>query len=124
MESKRKILYVDDEAINLQMFKILFKKSYTVITAEDGLIALNLLETNHDIAAVISDMKMPYMTGIEFITIAKQKYAHLKYFILSGFDLTEEVKQALDSGLILQYFNKPFEINEIQKALTKSLTEL
>ena len=119
MSEKVKILYVDDEFINLQLFEINFRKKYQVITALDGLKGLEILEANPEIRIVVSDMRMPKMNGIEFIKQAKQRYPDKRFFILTGFEITEEIQSALNSGLILRYFQKPFNIDEIDCALTK-----
>ncbi|MBI9063592.1 MAG: response regulator [Marinilabiliaceae bacterium] len=119
MSDKTKILYVDDEEINLQLFEINFQKKYQVITALDGLKGLELLEANPEILIVISDMRMPKMNGIEFIKQAKERFPDKRFFILTGFEITEEIQSALESGLILRYFKKPFNIKEIDSALVQ-----
>jgi len=121
MSDKLKIMYVDDEEMNLQLFKLNFNRKYEVITAESGISALNLLEEHLDTVIVISDMKMPIMTGIEFIQKAKVKYPDIKYYILTGYDITDEIQEALDAKLILEYFRKPFDINEIDNAIRTAL---
>jgi two-component system response regulator (stage 0 sporulation protein F) len=113
MNEKYKILYVDDEIINLQLFKLVFSKIYEVLTAENGLKGLELLDNNQDISIVISDMKMPFMNGIEFIQKSKAKYVDISYFILTGYEITDEIQEALDLGLIVKYFRKPFNKSEI-----------
>lgn len=117
MNEKPKILYVDDEFINLLLFKINFSKKYEVFTAENGLMGLELLDNNHDISIVLSDMKMPAMNGIEFIIKAKAKYPKISYFILTGYEITKEIQEALNSGLIVKYFRKPFNISEIDSEI-------
>jgi len=67
MNEKIKILYVDDEEPNLYLFKYNFSKYFEVFTANRGSEALEVLNEQHDIKVVISDMKMPLMSGIEFI---------------------------------------------------------
>jgi CheY-like chemotaxis protein len=121
MSNKIKIMYVDDEKVNLQLFELIFSKKYEVITAISGISALNLLEENLDTMIVISDMKMPLMTGIEFIHIAKEKYPDIKYYILTGYDITNEIQEALDTKLIMRYFRKPFDINEIDKTISTAV---
>jgi len=121
MSDKLKIMYVDDEELNLQLFELNFNRKYEVITAESGISALNLLEEHLDTTIVISDMKMPKMTGIEFIQKAKVKYPDIKYYILTGYDITDEIQEALDAKLILKYFRKPFDINEIDNAIRTAL---
>jgi len=117
MNRKPKILYVDDEFINLQLFKINFDNKYEVFTAENGITGLEVLDNNPDIIVVISDMKMPLMNGIEFIKKAKEKYSHIRFYILTGFQITEEIQEALNSKLILKYFSKPFNLNKIDATL-------
>jgi two-component system, response regulator, stage 0 sporulation protein F len=117
MSDKLKIMYVDDEELNLHLFKLNFNRKYEVITAESGISALNLLEEHLDTVIVISDMKMPIMTGIEFIQKAKVKYPDIKFYILTGYDITNEIQEALDTKLILEYFRKPFDFNEIENAI-------
>mgnify|MGYP002795061317 FL=1 len=121
MSNKYKILYVDDEEINLELFAINFKDSYEVLTAHDGYGGLEVLESNVDISIVISDMKMPGMNGIEFIKKARQKYPYKKYYILTGFEITNEIKEALSNGLILEYFSKPFEIEKMHRIIAEAL---
>ena len=117
MEKQEKILYVDDEELNLHLFATVFKKKFNVITAESGFEGLKKLEENNDICVVISDMKMPEMNGIEFINNAKKKYANLVYFILTGFEITEEIADALNEKLINKYFKKPFNSKEIENTI-------
>ena len=124
MEKQINILYVDDEQLNLQLFAMVFKKKYNVIMAESGLEGLEKLKENKDISVVISDMKMPEMDGLEFIDTAKKKYTNLIYFILTGFEITEEIAQAIDNKLINKYFKKPFNSKEIESTINQSMEQL
>lgn len=114
MEGKMKILYVDDEEVNAKLFKINFSSTCVVLTGNSGLEGLELLDENPDTEIVISDMKMPNMSGIEFIKKAKEKYPDKLFCILTGFEVTNELRTALSNGLIQRYFKKPFNINEIR----------
>ncbi len=114
---KVKILYIDDEIINLQLFEIIFSDKYKVLIGESGEEGLEILDNHPDTTVIISDMKMPKMNGIEFIKKAKMKYPNKNYFILTGFEITSEIQNALDSKLIIEYFNKPFDINKIEKTI-------
>ncbi|MCG8699836.1 MAG: response regulator [Bacteroidales bacterium] len=121
MEKKIEILYIDDEPVNLMLFKVNFDKKYSVYTAESGFSGLDILDKKPDILVVISDMKMPGMNGIEFIKKAKKLYPNKKFYILTGYEITSEIRVALDSGLILKYFSKPFDINDIDSALEDAI---
>jgi CheY-like chemotaxis protein len=119
MGAKLKLMYVDDEKMNLKLFELIFNKKYEVITADSGISALNFLEQHLDTEIVLSDMKMPVMNGIEFIKEAKLKYPDIKFYILTGYDITDEIQEALDSKLILKYFRKPFNYNEFDNAFNR-----
>jgi len=70
--NQNKLLYVDDEFINLQLFKFNFQKEYELFLASSGSEALSILE-KEDINVIISDLKMPGMNGIELIKSIKYK---------------------------------------------------
>lgn len=120
---KKKILYIDDELINLQLFELHFDKKYLVYTGADAFIGLDILKQDPEISVIISDMKMPGMTGIEFIIKAKESFPEKKYFILTGYEITTEIQTALDSGLIMKYFNKPYNVNDIEIEINKAISD-
>jgi response regulator RpfG family c-di-GMP phosphodiesterase len=121
MSSKAKILYVDDEHLNLQLFEINFSKKYEVYIASTGFEGLDLLDKHPDILVIVSDMKMPEMNGIEFVTKARAKFPTKKYYILTGFEISPEIQAALDSGLILKYFKKPLNVKEIHSVIDEAI---
>jgi two-component system, response regulator, stage 0 sporulation protein F len=108
-----KVLYVDDERINLMLFSAHLDKKYNVLTADSGADGLVILKQHSGIRVVVSDMKMPQMNGIEFIKKASEIAPDTVFYILTGFEITPEIQQALDEGLIRKYFRKPFNIKEI-----------
>lgn len=111
------ILYVDDEPLNLKLFAINFQKKYNVLTALSGEEGLAVLEHNPQINVVISDMRMPGMDGLEFVQRARRKYPNVVYFILTGYDISAEIAQAIRDKLINKYFSKPFNIVEIDESI-------
>ena len=119
MNDTKKVMYVDDEEINLMLFKLNFEKKYDVITALGGEEALHLLDDNKDIEIVVSDMRMPSMNGIEFIQKAKEKYPNIYFFILTAYAITDEIQAALDSDLILDYFSKPLNYQKMDQTFQK-----
>ena len=121
MNEKTSILYVDDEPLNTMLFKAYFKQTFNVYICDSGLNGLERLRLNPEIKVVISDMKMPNMNGIEFIRLAKNEFPNIAYFILTGYDINEEIADALNSNLILKYFRKPFNEKEIEKTIKEYL---
>ena len=117
MGKETKLLYVDDEEINLLILAKRLGKKFKVLTADSGQKGLEILHNNSDIEFVISDLKMPGMSGLEFINEAKKHFNNKKYFILTGYNSNEDVQKALDSGLIQQCWVKPADFNDVEKSL-------
>lgn len=117
MPEKITVLYIDDEMINLELFKCLFSDKYNVISGCCGVFGLDSLKRNPDIRVVISDMRMPEMSGLEFIAKARKNYIDKKYILLTGYELSDEIREALDSKLIDNFFNKPFKVGDIEQAI-------
>jgi len=109
----RTILYVDDEPINLRLFALNLKRYFNVLTANSAKEGIEILEKNPEICVVVSDMRMPEMNGIDFIKKARENRPDIKYFILTGYDITKEISDALLNNIISEYFSKPFKSNEI-----------
>ena len=117
---KHKILYVDDEPINLMLFQTMFKSIYDVLIASSGAEGLDLLQ-KHNVEVVLSDMRMPNMTGLEFIGKAKARYPGIIFFILTGYEITPEIREALNTKLIDKYFQKPFDMKELNMCISQKL---
>jgi two-component system, response regulator, stage 0 sporulation protein F len=111
------LLYVDDETINLKLFEIYFKDKFNVITASSGFDGLEKLKEDPLISVVVSNMRMPGMNGIEFIRLAREQFPGVIYFLLSGYDITDEIEQALKEHVISKYFKKPFNMREIELSI-------
>ncbi|WP_324825444.1 sigma-54 dependent transcriptional regulator [Sinanaerobacter sp. ZZT-01] len=112
------ILVVDDEQHVRQLLnKVLTKEGYQVCTACDGLEGLEILQTiNVDI--IISDIKMPKMTGIEFLHRVKEMDPEIAFILITAFATMETAIDALKSGA-QDYVTKPFDITEILTAVKK-----
>lgn len=117
MSVGKKVLYVDDEEINLLIFIKKLEKNYQVITAENGEKGLQILKDHSDIDYIVSDLKMPGMSGLEFIEKAQAQFPDKEYYILSGYAMNQEMQDAIDSGLIRDYWMKPANFGKISEAL-------
>lgn len=115
------ILYVDDEPTNLMLFELMFKKNFNVILADSGYQGLEILQKKPDIKVTISDMKMPGMNGIQFIEKAKQQFPDVVYYILTSYEITPEINNSLQNGLIAKFFQKPFNMQEIKSSICDKL---
>ncbi len=111
------VLYVDDEPINLKLFELNFDSIFRVQTASSGQEGLQMLRKHSKFEVVISDMRMPGMDGLEFIREAKSNHPDIVYFILTGFEITDEIAEALNQRLIQKYFRKPLNFKEIEMSI-------
>ncbi len=121
MNSKPKILYVDDEEINTTVFQLTFSKVFDVLTADSGMKGMEIFHSDPDIKFVISDMKMPVMNGLEFIRKIKDVSKHTPCTILSGYQQSPEILNALNKGEIVDYMMKPFNKTAIEKLIHKHI---
>lgn len=115
-----KILVVDDEPANLRLLERLFRDNYNVITAESGEDALRLLEQN-DVALMITDQRMPGMTGIELVKHAATLRPHLVRIILTGYTDVESLVEAINSGQVYKYVTKPWNNDDLRQTVTRAL---
>ncbi|MEP6946129.1 MAG: HD domain-containing phosphohydrolase [Acidobacteriota bacterium] len=104
---KHKILFVDDEHANLRVLERLFRDAYDVMTAGSGSEALELL-SEYEFALIISDQRMPVMTGIEFLKRAAELRPHTVRIILTGYTDVSELVEAINSGVVYKYITKPW----------------
>jgi two-component system, response regulator, stage 0 sporulation protein F len=117
MNEKLTVLYVDDEPLNLMLFEKVFRFKYRILTARSGEEGLNKIAENKHIHVVLSDMKMPGMTGIQFIRQAKERYPERICFVLTGYEITDDIAEALENKIIDGYFRKPYNFIEIDNAI-------
>ncbi len=66
-------------------------------------------------------MKMPGMNGLEFIQIVKNKYPEKHCFILTGYNITDQIYTAIQEKLVLKCFSKPFDISDILTTMDSCL---
>lgn len=107
------ILYVDDEKPNLRGFKSTFRRHYNVFTAMDGEEALEILnDTKIDL--LITDHRMPGITGTELLKRVHAMNPGIIRMILSGFIKLDELKEATSSFGIHDFIGKPWDFDELK----------
>lgn len=112
------VLYVDDEDIPRLIFEKSFESKYAIMVAGSGEEALEQIsELADEFIVVISDMRMPVMDGIEFITEARKRHDNMACFILTSLDQGDELEQALSDNLVERVFDKPLNVLEIDTAI-------
>ncbi len=114
------ILYIDDEVNNLTAFKANFRRYYTVFTAESAAEGKKIL-ADKKISVIISDQRMPNMTGLEFLASILEEYPDPIRILLTGYADTETVMDAINKGHVYKYIMKPFDETELKKIIDEAV---
>jgi class 3 adenylate cyclase len=115
METKKEaynILYVDDEENNLNAFRAALRRDYNVFTALSGEEGMEILSKN-DIHVVITDQRMPHMTGVQFLQRIPGDQDNIR-IILTGFTDMESIIEAINTGKVYRYIKKPWDKDELK----------
>ena len=115
-----KILLVDDEPANLRLLERLFRQDYTVLAADSGERALDLL-AQHDAALLITDQRMPGMTGLELLKQTAELRPQMVRMILTGYTDVGTLVEAINSGLVYQYVTKPWSNEDLRLTVARAL---
>lgn len=109
-EGPKKILMLVDDEINIlsALTRLFRREGYRIITADSGSKALELLETEHP-GVIISDQRMPGMTGSEFLAEASARQPNSVRIILSGYTELNSVTDAINHGHIFKFLTKPWD---------------
>lgn len=114
------ILYVDDEQNNLDAFKAAFRRHYQIHTAISALEALKILG-KFPVQVIISDQRMPEITGTEFFEAVLQSYPDAIRIILTGYSDMEPIIKAINTCRIFRYLTKPWNVNELKEVIDLAL---
>jgi response regulator RpfG family c-di-GMP phosphodiesterase len=116
---KINILYVDDEVNNLLSFKALFRLKYRVFTAERGKDAVKILDNNL-IHVIITDQRMPEMTGVELLESILETHPEPIRVLLTGYADLTAVIDAVNKGKIFHYLSKPWDEKELDDTIQRA----
>ncbi|QLE58498.1 response regulator [Nostoc sp. TCL26-01] len=121
VNSKPKILVVDDEPDNLDLLYRTFYRDYKVLRATSGPAALDLLAQEGEVAVIISDQRMPIMSGTEFLSLTATQYPDIIRIILTGYTDVEDLVEAINAGKVFKYVTKPWEAEELKAVVRQAL---
>ncbi|HKX83687.1 MAG TPA: HD domain-containing phosphohydrolase [Pyrinomonadaceae bacterium] len=117
---KYKILVVDDEQANTRMLERALRDDYEVVCASSGAEGLELLMI-HDVALIISDQRMPEMTGLDFLIRSAEMRPHCVRIILTGYTDAIALVDALNSGVVYKYITKPWVNTDLFQTIKRGL---
>lgn len=120
---KKKVLLVDDIKEFRALLKLFLSSKYEVITAQDGLDALAMLESGLNPDAIVTDLVMPRLDGYQLISRLKNNglYQNIPVIVLSNVDKAKE-RISLKSSGVCGYIIKPFNPHELKEGLERLLS--
>ncbi len=110
------ILVVDDEQDNLDAFRFNFRKTFDILTASGGAEALQIL-AEKEVAVVVTDQRMPRMTGVELLREVRQRHPETVGIILTAFTDVDVLVEAINLGQVYRYITKPWDAKEVRGVL-------
>ena len=121
-DAKHTVLIVDDEENNLQLLKRTFRGKYNILTAHNGIEALDVVKEHGDeISLIVSDQKMPQMEGTEFLKHVRETNPQIVKILLTGHVDTDIIVSAIYDCELFQYILKPFEPEELKIAVENGI---
>ncbi len=119
---KYTVLYVDDEEINLRVFRNTFRRDFNILTAQSAMEGIKLLQDNV-VNIVITDQRMPEITGVEFLKMINDMFPEIppNRLMLSGFSKTEDIDRAFQNYKLFQFILKPWDAEELKTIILNAI---
>ena len=112
------ILFVDDESYMLELMRMNFSKKYDVLTAQNGLEALEIIRKNR-VDLIVTDIKMPKMDGMELLRIVRDQF-DIPVIIITAFGTIENAVEAIKKGAY-DYITKPVNLEDLETKIDRSI---
>jgi PAS domain S-box-containing protein len=121
MSTRPRILVVDDEEAILETMTFTFEDDYEVLTSSSARDGLALLERDGPVAVVISDQRMPEMTGVEFLARVYERHPNTTRIILTGYADGDAMVRAINEGHVYAYVTKPWEPDDLKQLVHRAV---
>jgi CheY-like chemotaxis protein len=119
--ARPRILVVDDEEAILETMTFTFQDDYEVFTSNDARRALEILDENAPFAVVLTDQRMPGMSGVEFVSEVWKRHPSTVRMILTGFSDMDAIVQAINDGHVYSYIAKPWEPDQLKQLMKQAV---
>ncbi|HSJ99311.1 MAG TPA: response regulator, partial [Myxococcota bacterium] len=113
------VLFVDDDERILNAVRATFRQDYQVLTAADGAAALELLARG-PVQVIVSDQRMPAMTGVELLRKARGVAPHAVRILLTGYTDLAALVGSINQGEIFRFVKKPWDNDELRQAIAEA----
>src|SRR5262245_28140743 len=110
------VLYVDDEHANRVVFEQSLKSEFRIKTVEDAKSALEVLD-HHEVAVLVSDIRMPEVDGLELLRRAKERHPNAIRMVITAYSDIDPILRAINEGLVARYIVKPWDREELIQIL-------
>lgn len=111
-----RVLYLDDEEANLFSFKAAFRREFEVHTCIEPHQAVRLLD-EHDFHVVLSDQRMPRISGVEFFELIMPDHPDVSRVLVTGYADTDAVVDAINKGQVYRFVSKPWNEEELRNVI-------
>jgi DNA-binding NtrC family response regulator len=112
LDTRPRVLYLDDDQANLDSFRANFRDQFEVFTCSNPVDAYNTI-AELCIQIVITDHNMPSMSGVEFLESISRDYPHVQRILLTGYSDLIPIVEAVNKGKVFRILTKPFNMKEI-----------
>ena len=116
-----RILVVDDEEAILETMTFTFQNDYDVHTSSDARRALEILDENAPFAVVLTDQRMPNMSGVEFLREVWKNHPETVRMILTGFADIDAIIESINDGHVYAYITKPWEPDQLKQVMKQAV---
>ena len=110
------VLFVDDERRVLTSMRAMFRRDYEVLLANSGQEAIDLLR-DHSVDVIVSDQRMPGMTGVEVLKAVKTLAPNAMRILLTGYADLKAIEASINEGEVFRYLTKPCPSEELKEAI-------
>lgn len=117
--TKGRVLCVDDEPNILRALSWLLRKDFTVVTASSANEGLELIR-NGDFDVVISDQRMPEMSGVDFLNQVRERAPRAMRILLTGYSDLQAVLRSVNESEIFRFVTKPWDVNELPEIVAQA----
>lgn len=120
-KQKNRILIVDDESSVLDVFLINFSERYEIFTASSGQEALDIFQQHEDIGVILSDYRMPGMTGVKLLRKIYELAPDTIRILITAYADFDNIYDAINEGHIYQYIRKPWKSADLNIVLEQGV---
>ena len=123
VRNSRTLLLVDDEeGILASLKRLLRRDGYTIVTANSAAQGLQRL-AEYEVDVIVSDQRMPGMTGVEFLRRIKELYPHTIRMVLSGYTEMQSIIDAVNEGAIYKFLTKPWDDSRLREHIAEAFRQ-